>query len=75
MVKQVTMFTIICDNCGRDVNEGQEYSCWNDKGYAEDIAMEADWIKEDDKHFCPDCYTYDDDDNLIIKEKSGSTNR
>jgi len=66
MIKIVKMYTIICDNCGKDVNEGEEYAAWNDEGFAQDIAMEADWIKEDDKHYCTDCYEYDDDDNLII---------
>jgi len=27
MIKEVTMYTVICDGCGKDVNEGQEYSC------------------------------------------------
>jgi len=66
MVKEVKMYTIICDNCGKDVNEGGEYSCFNDKEYVNDIAMESDWIKEDDKHYCTDCFTYDDDDNIVI---------
>jgi hypothetical protein len=69
MIKEVTMFTVVCDNCGVDVNEGQQYSCWNDKGFAEDMAMEADWIKEDDKHYCLNCFSYDDDDNLVIGER------
>jgi hypothetical protein len=69
MIKEVTMFTVVCDNCGVDVNEGQEYSCWNDKGFAEDMAMDADWIKEDDKHYCPKCFSYDDEDNLVIGER------
>lgn len=68
------MFTVVCDNCGKDVNEGEEYSCWNDIMFAEDIAMEVGWIKEDDRHYCPDCFTYDDN-NLVIKEKPGSTDR
>jgi hypothetical protein len=34
--------------------------------YAEDVAMEADWIREGDEHYCTDCFEYDDDDNLII---------
>lgn len=67
MIKEVQMFTVICDNCGIDVNEGAEYSCWSDKTYAEDSAMESDWIKEGDKHYCFDCFSYDDDDNLILK--------
>lgn len=62
------MYTVVCDNCGVDVNEGQEYSCWNDKGYAQEIAMESEWIKEGGEHYCPKCYTYDDEDNLIINQ-------
>lgn len=71
MVKEVTMFTVVCDNCGKDVNKDAEYSAWNEKTFAEDIAMEADWIKENDKHYCSDCFTYDDDDNLLIKSFLG----
>jgi len=66
-VKKVEMFTVLCDNCGEDVCQGQEYSCWNDEGYAKEIAMESGYISEDDKHYCEDCYEYDDEDNLVIK--------
>lgn len=67
MIQEVKMFTVVCDNCGVDVNKDAEYSCWNDRSYAEENAMECNWIKQDDKHYCDDCYSYDDDDNLIIK--------
>ena len=70
MIKEVTMYTVVCDNCGKDVNEWEEYSCWNDAHFAQEIAMEADWIKEGDKHYCPDCFSYDDNDNLIIAKKN-----
>lgn len=71
MLKEVKMYTVLCDNCGKDVNKDAEYSAWNEKTFAEDIAMEADWIKENDNHYCPDCFTYDDDDNLLIKSILG----
>lgn len=74
MVKEITMYTVICDNCGKNVNDGQEIIAWNDKNYAESIAIEANWIKEDDKHYCDTCYYYDDDDNLVIKPKEGGNN-
>lgn len=72
MVKEVKMFTVICDNCGVDVNDGAEYSCWNDEGYAEEIAEASGWITIEDKHYCPECFTFDDDDNLVTIERSGS---
>lgn len=68
MIKEVIMYTVICDNCQKDVNENQEYSCYNDEMNANDIAMESNWIKCGDKHYCADCYEYDDNDELSIKE-------
>jgi hypothetical protein len=39
--------------------------------YAADVAMEANFINEGDEHYCPDCYSYDDEDNLVIKKNQG----
>lgn len=61
------MYTVVCDNCGKDSNEDSEYSCYSDKDHAEENAIESDWIQEEDKHYCDECFSYDDDDNLIIK--------
>jgi hypothetical protein len=69
MLKEVKMFTIQCDNCSCDVNENCEYSGWNDENYVEEIRQESGWEKVDDKHYCPDCFEYDDNDELIIKNK------
>lgn len=69
MIKEVKMFTIVCDGCGKDVNENTDYSCWNDENANEDIRQEADWEKVDDKHYCTKCFEYDDNDELIIKNK------
>ena len=68
MIKEVTMYTVICDNCGEDIASDQEYSCWSDSSYAELNAMESDWITEGSKHYCHDCFSYDDDDNLQLKK-------
>ena len=67
MVKEVKMFTIVCDSCGKNVNDDTDYSCWNDKSYNEEIRQEAGWEKVDDEHYCIDCFEYDDDDELVIK--------
>ena len=66
MIQEVKMYTVICDNCGKDNNEDTDYSCWNDESIAEEIAMESNYLKDDDKHYCPDCYSYDDNDELIL---------
>ena len=71
MLKEIPMYTVVCDGCGKDSNEDAEYSAWGCKSYASDVAMEADFVKEgEEEHYCPDCYCYDDDDNLVIKNKS-----
>jgi hypothetical protein len=66
MVKEMTMYSVVCDNCGIDVNENSEYAAWSDKSHAEDIALESDWLKQEDKHYCQDCFSYDDEENVII---------
>ncbi len=68
MIKEITIYTVICDNCGVDSNANGEYMGWNDLEYAESLASEDDWIKDIDKHYCNDCYNYDDEDNLIINK-------
>ena len=66
-IEKMEMFTVVCDNCKKSADEDTMYSCWNDEGAAKDVAMEADYITEGDNHYCPKCYSYDDDDNLILK--------
>ena len=68
MIKRFDTYTVICDNCGVDHNEGGEYSGWSDSGYAEDCARESDWHCEDGKHYCDKCWSWDDDDNLVLRK-------
>ena len=66
MFKSFECWTLICDKCGKDVNAGTDYSGFDDKGYVMDCARDDNWIVKDDKHYCPDCYYYNDDDELTI---------
>jgi len=67
MIKPVTIYTVICDRCGKDSADGTDYSGWNDKEYSVDCATDDNWIVLDDNHYCPDCHEYNDDDELTIK--------
>jgi hypothetical protein len=67
MIKRIDCFTVICDNCGKDAFEQDEIMGLDDKRFAEAYAVEGDFKVKGSKHYCPDCYEYDDDDNLIIK--------
>lgn len=68
MIKEKIMYTVICDNCGKDSNDGTDYSCWSDSEQAELVADNSGWLLfEYSKHYCPDCISYDDEDNLVLK--------
>jgi len=68
MIKKVEMYTVACDHCKKDIGSEQDYSCWNDDTYAEQNAMESDWIKDGIDHYCTDCYSYDDNDVFVLDE-------
>ena len=63
------MYTVKCDNCGKSFeDEHQGFCAWNDKSSALENATEADWIQLDlHIHYCPECYSFDDNDKLILK--------
>jgi hypothetical protein len=67
MIQKVEMFTIICDNCKCDYGDDAEYSCYAEEERVREDSHENRWITDGEKDYCPDCYHYDDDDNLIIK--------
>lgn len=77
MVKPVIMYTVICDNCGVDSNKDSDVSCWSEKSYSVDCAIDDGWIEDDsddEKHYCKHCYEYDEQDNLIIKKDRNGEN-
>ena len=68
MIKEVKMYTVICDCCGKDACAGTDYASWNESSYVEEIAVEDGWLCDDEHHYCPECYEFDDEDNLVVKE-------
>lgn len=74
-IKKVEMFTVVCDNCKLDIGTVGEFAAWNDELGAKEVAMESGWIREEEKHYCPDCYEYDDEDNLEIKKDRENINQ
>ncbi len=66
-IQKIEMYTCICDCCGKSADEDTDYSCWGDSSLARDIASNEDWAHEGDKDYCTKCYSYDDEDNLVIK--------
>ena len=73
MIKEVKSYSLICDNCGETFVENYcNYSVWIDIDMAIEYAKDRDWIEHEGKHYCPECYEVDNDDNVIIKESEVS---
>jgi len=67
MIKKVEMFYVVCDNCGVSCFEGSDYSCTVDEVSAKEVASDSDWIIHEGKDYCQECYSYDDNDEIVIK--------
>ena len=65
MIVEATFYNIRCDLCGADSDE----MWYNDKHNAETNAFDnADFKFLGGKHYCPSCYTIDDNDNIVTKD-------
>ena len=71
MIKLITMYTIVCDNCGRDIFEDDDqWRAFSDTESAVIMAIDNDSIQIiDNKHICSNCWTWDENDEIIIKPK------
>jgi len=67
MINKIQMYTINCDVCEADVLDGDDHGAWDDVQYVEDIASENGWHKDGKKHYCRNCHSFNDDDELVIK--------
>jgi hypothetical protein len=68
MIYEVKMHGAQCDNCG-EAWENSNTGCmaYHDPETIREQIMNDDWLSEGGKDYCPDCYSYDDEDNLILK--------
>lgn len=71
MKQEAKTTIIICDGCGETFENGDGFVCYindPDGGLIWSDAGLSDWIELGGKHYCPDCWKYDDDDNIITKD-------
>lgn len=67
MIIKVDMYTAECDLCGCHAEFG-DYSCYADKSRVREEASESGWhFTDDDKCYCEDCHSIDDNDSLVLK--------
>ena len=70
MIKLVTMYSLVCDRCGK-VNENYDgIIAWLDERTAKEQAIESEWVEIGDKHYCPDCYEFDDELDEYVTKKN-----
>ena len=67
MIIDRTFHNIQCDHCGALLDEE---TWWDDKeALTTNILPECGWIEcEGGRHYCEECWTHDDDDNIITKD-------
>jgi len=76
-IEVLQMFTVQCDCCKENYSDDHNgWSCWSEFDSARQQALDKGWIEkaaesehDDLMHFCPKCFTIDDED--IITTKSG----
>lgn len=74
MIEANEFFVCSCDNCGQAFgNYDYDYLVMPDKISMENELGDSDeWFTErgnPNKHYCPECFTIDEEDNLIINKE------
>lgn len=58
MITKHIMYGVKCDRCGAQFEDSDtDYTAWADENDAWESASNEDWIEIDGKHYCPCCYT------------------
>jgi len=70
MYQEIKCVCIECDVCKETFQDDfTGFSIFIDKQSAIDRAQEYAWHEtEDEKHYCPKCHSFDDEDNLVINQ-------
>ena len=65
MIVSEIFYGVKCNRCGEQYEDG-EHSFWSDEDNAIENAIESEWIEEKGKHYCTECYEYNEekDENL-----------
>lgn len=61
MIEESKIYTIVCDNCRT------KYIGMSNIDLLEEVAQDEEWIKVNKEHYCPECYTIDEHDDVQIK--------
>lgn len=71
MIHPVTFYGATCDNCGKSWRN--DHYCWSamsDESGMKEMLSDDGWhFGEEGKHYCPDCFEFDDDDQFVLRKK------
>ena len=68
MIQEVIMYGAACDRCNEKwYDEHNSFVAMSDKSTLKDSMDSDEWYVDDEKCYCPKCYEYGDDDEVIIK--------
>jgi len=73
MIYPVTMYAGKCDNCGCDIKlGGGDFAAYGEPEHVLFEMEESDWMivisESDQKHYCLDCFYWDDEDNFCLNK-------
>ena len=71
MKVKVETYKIVCDCCGDTFRNDNDFTCYSDDPSGDIIrgeAQSANWIEVGNKHYCPDCYEINDNDEIVTKD-------
>lgn len=71
MIKPVTMYSMVCDRCGKTLVYDDYITAWTDECSTREVAQDSEWMNIDGKDYCPDCYEYDEDIDDYKPKKEG----
>lgn len=77
MIQEVKMYSAKCDHCKNDWYDDHNGWCaMSDETSMQNVLNEEGWHTGDEKynegidgeHYCPECWSYDDEDKFILRE-------
>lgn len=62
MIQEVKMFSIVCDSCKETFIESETgFGAFTDECSARTAALNEEWAEINSKHYCPNCYHFNDE--------------
>lgn len=71
MRQETRCMKVICDGCGETFATDEGFVCYADDpdgGLIWEVAQSSEWIEFSGRCYCPSCWSYDLNDNIVTKD-------